>query len=99
MREQELWVIDRFVNSRWFRGKFIRWGDQTEEQDNWRDYSTILKESAGWREGLEVADDVTEDPIGPMLLDYYTRHPGAPKNDDPPHHRTAPPRHRALRKR
>ena len=102
MREQELWVIDRFVNSRWFRGKFqlkIRWEDQTEEQDDWRDYSTILRESTSWREQLEVADNEAEDPIGPMLLEYYTRHPGAPKHDDPPHRRTAPPRHRALRKR
>ena len=102
MREQELWVIDRFVNSRWFRGKFqlkIRWEDQTEEQDDWRDYSAILKESGGWREELQVAEDETEDPIGPMLFDYYARHPGAPKHDDPPHRRTAPPRHRALRKR
>ena len=102
MRKQELWVIDRFVNSRWFRSKFqlkIRWEDQTEEQDDWRDYSTILKESTGWREQLEAADNETEDPIGPMLLDYYTRHPGAPKHDDPPHRCTAPPCHQALRKR
>ena len=102
MREQELWVIDRFVNSRWFRGKFqlkIRWEDQMEEQDDWRNYSTILKESAVWRGKLEIAGDKTEDPIGPMLLDYYTQHLGAPRHDDPPHRRAAPPRHRALRKR
>jgi hypothetical protein len=42
---EELWVIDQFVNPRWFRGKFqleVRWKDQTEEQDDWRDYFTIL---------------------------------------------------------
>ena len=39
MKEQELWVIDRFINSRWFRGEFqlkIRWEDQIQEQDDWR---------------------------------------------------------------
>jgi len=102
MREQELWVIDQFVNSRWFRGKFqlkIRWEDQTEEHDDWRDYATILRESAGWREELEVGEDAREDPIEPMLQDYYTRHPGAPKHNDPPYRRMAPPLHRAGRKK
>ncbi len=50
--ERELWVIDQFVNSRWFRGKFqlkIRWEDQAEEQDDWRDYSEVLRESTAWR--------------------------------------------------
>jgi hypothetical protein len=102
MHEQELWVIDRFVNSRWFRGKFqlkIRWEDQTEEQDDWRDYATILKESTGWQEELSVGENEFEDPIRPLLLDYYDRHPGAPRHDDPPHRRTAPPRHRAVRRK
>ena len=95
-------MVDRFVNSRWFRGKFqlkIRWEDQTEEQDDGRDYTVILKESAGWREELGVGEPTGEDPFGPMLLEYYARHPGAPKHDDPPHRRTAPPRHRAVRRR
>jgi transposase InsO family protein len=102
MREQELWVIDHFVNSRWFRGKFqlkIRWEDQAEEQDDWRDYAAILKESAGWQEELGVRGEVEDDPIGPMLREYYDRHPGAPRHDDPPHRRAAPPRHRAVRRR
>ena len=45
IQDKELWVIDRFVNSRWFRGKFqlkICWEDQSEEQDDWRAYEDIL---------------------------------------------------------
>jgi len=101
LNEQELWVIDRFVNSCWFRGKFqlkVRWKDQTEEQDDWRDYAIILRESAGWRAELGVGSNDLEDPIGPMLHDYYERHPGAPRHDDPPHRRAPPPRHQALRR-
>ena len=64
--ERELWVIDQFVNSRWFRGKFqlkIHWEDQAEEQDDWRDYSEILRESAAWRQELILEDGQEEDPI------------------------------------
>jgi hypothetical protein len=83
MQDQELGVIDRFMNSRWFKGKFqlkIRWEDQT---DNWHDYSTILKESTGWREELGIGDKMEE-----ML---QVRHPGAPRHDDPQRRRTTPP--------
>ena len=75
MHKQELWVIDCFVNSQWFCGKFqlkICWEDQTEEQDDWCNYSTILKESTSWQEQLEVTDNEVEDPVRPMLLEYYT---------------------------
>jgi len=45
LAQQELWVIGRFVNSRWFRGKFqlkLCWEDQEEDQDDWQAYQTIL---------------------------------------------------------
>jgi hypothetical protein len=48
IQDKELWVINWFVNSWWFRGKFqlkIRWEDQTEEQDDWRDHLAILAEA------------------------------------------------------
>ncbi len=64
--ERELWVIDQFVNSRWFRGKFqlkIHWEYQAKEQDDWRDYSEILQESAAWRQELVLEDGQEEDPI------------------------------------
>ena len=102
IRQQELWVIEKFVNSRWFRGKFqlkIRWEDQTEEQDDWRDYFTILEEAAGWQQELVIGDESVDDPIRPLIEEYYARHPGAPRHDDPPHRRLAPPRHRAVRRR
>jgi hypothetical protein len=102
MQDQELWVIDRFVNSRWFRGKFqlkIRWEDQAEEQDDWRDYAIILRESTGWHKELGIGEEIEEDPIGPMLQEYYVRHLGAPRHDDPPHRCAAPPRHRAVRRK
>ena len=102
MQGQELWVIDRFVNSRWFRKRFqlkVRWEDRDEEQDDWRDYARILSESAAWRDELVLSGQEQEDPIPAMVEDYYARHPGAPRHDDPPHRRTAPPRHRAVRRR
>ena len=79
--DQELWVIDHFVNSQWFRGKFqlkIRWEDQAEEQDDWRDFGEILAESARWREELNVDEPLVEDPMQAMIADYYNRHPDAP---------------------
>src|SRR5258706_13273924 len=100
--ERELWVIDQFMNSRWFRGKFqlkIHWEDQAEEQDDWQDYSEILWESAAWQQELELEDEHGEDPIRPMIEEYYRRHSDAPRHDDPPHHHQAPPSHRAVRRR
>jgi hypothetical protein len=97
IQDQELWVIDRFVNSRWFRGKFqlkVQWEDQVEEQDDWHDYHTILEESATWRQELEVGDGPGKDPIRPMIEEYYQCHPGVPRYDDPPHRHQALPRHR-----
>ena len=102
IQDQELWVIDCFVNSRWFRGKFqlkIRWEDQTEEQDDWRDFGEILAESAKWREELNIDEPLVEDPTQAMIEDYYNRHPNAPRHDDPVHRRQAPPRHRGVRHR
>ncbi len=99
--EKELWVIDQFMNSRWFRGKFqlkIRWEDQAEEQDDWRDYSEILRELAAWREELVLGDGQEEDPIRPMIEEYYRRHTDAPRHDDPPYRHQAPPRHCAVRR-
>ncbi len=94
-------MIDQFVNSRWFRGKFqlkIRWEDQAEEQDDWRDYSEILWESAAWRQELVLGDEHEEDPIRPMIEEYYRRHMDALRHDDPPYCCQAPPRHRAVRR-
>ena len=81
IQDQELWVINSFINSRWFRGKFqlkVRWEDQVEEQDDWRDYQEILRESAAWRQELAIDDVQEEDPIHPMIEEYYQRHPDAP---------------------
>jgi hypothetical protein len=86
IQDQELWVIDQFVNSRWFRGKFqlkICWEDQGEEQDNWRDYHNILMESNAWRQELMADEEIGEDPIPGMIEEYYNRHLGAPWHNDP----------------
>jgi len=102
IQEQELWVIDKFVNSRWFRGKFqlkVRWEDQLEEQDNWQDYFKILEELIAWQEELRVGEEAPEDQVCPMIEEYYARHPGAPWHDDPPHCHQAPPCHQAVRRR
>ena len=99
--ERELWVIDQFVNSRWFRGKFqlkICWEDQAVEQDDWRDYSEILRESAAWWQELELEEECGEDPIQPMIEEYYRRHSNALRHDDPPHRCQAPLRHCAVRR-
>jgi len=101
IQDRELWVIDRFVNSRWFRGKFqlkVRWEDQQEEQDDWRDYHEILAESGAWRQELAGGQEMEEDPIPGMIQEYYQRHVGAPRHDDPVYRRQAPPRHRAVRR-
>jgi hypothetical protein len=100
LTDQELWVIDKFVNSRWFRGKFqlkVHWEDQGEDQDDWRDHETVLREAATWREQLAIEDLPEEDPTIQLREEYYARHPGAPRHDDPPHRRAAPPRTRAVR--
>ena len=102
IQDQELWVINRFVNSRWFRGRFqlkIRWEDQSEEQDDWRDFREILAESVKWREEFNIDEPLVEDPTQAMIEDYYNRHPNAPRHDDPVHRRQAPPRHRGVRHR
>jgi len=72
--QQELWVIDRFVNLRWFRGKFqlkVRWEDQEEDQDDWHDYQTIMEEATAWRLELAVEDLPGNDPIKTMVSEYY----------------------------
>jgi hypothetical protein len=77
MTDQELWVIDKFVNSRWFRGKFqlkVHWEDQEEDQDDWHNHKTILREAAAWREQLVVEDLPDEDPTIQLHEEYYTRH-------------------------
>jgi hypothetical protein len=99
IQDKELWVIDRFVNSRWFRGKFqlkVWWEGQNEEQDDWRSYEEILREAASWQQELSVGGELPEDQVRPMVDEYYLQHPGAPRHDDPPHRRAAPPRHRAV---
>jgi hypothetical protein len=93
--DQELWVIDKFINSRWFRGKFqlkVYWEDQEEEQDNWRDHTVILRETAEWREHLVVGDIPDIKPIIQLCKEYYARHLGALQHDDPPHRQAAPPK-------
>src|SRR5258706_3576190 len=100
--ERELWVIDQFVNSRWFRGRFqlkIRWEDQNGKQDDWRDYSGVLQALAAWRQELVLGDEEKEDPVRTLIEEYYRRHTDAPRHDDPPYRRQAPPRHRAVRRR
>ena len=102
IQDQELWVIDKFVNSRWFRGKVqlkIRWEDQSKEQDDWRDYETLRAETQAWREELQAREDIGEDPIPGLMEEYYQCHVGAPRHDDPIHRRQAPPRHRTVRRR
>ena len=102
MQDQELWVIDRFVNSRWFRNKFqlkVRWEDRTEEQDDWRDYHGLIAEAAAWQRELTLAGEEHGDLLPGMINEYYARHLGAPQHDDPPHRCAAPPRHRAVRRR
>jgi hypothetical protein len=96
IQDKELWVIDQFVNSCWFRGKFqlkIWWEDQTEEQDDWQDYFTILEEASQWRDELCIQGQEDDDSIGPLVEEYYIRHPGAPRHDDAPHQWPPPPRH------
>ena len=94
IQDQELWVIEKFVNSWWFRGRFqlkIRWEDQGEEQDDWQDYETLRAETQAWREELQVEGEIREDPIPGLIEEYYQRHVGAPHHDDPMHRRQAPP--------
>ena len=88
IQDQELWVINSFINSQWFRGKFqlkVCWEDQAEEQDDWQDYHEILQESAAWRQELAIDDVQGENPIRPMIEEYHQQHPDAPQHDDPPH--------------
>jgi len=100
--DQELWVIEKFVNSRWFWNKFqlkVRWEDQGEEQDDWRDYFKILEESTVWQQELVARGEPIEDQVIPLIEEYYNQHPGAPRHDDPPHHRQAPPCHHQVKRR
>ena len=101
IQDQELWVINQFVNSRWFRGKFqlkIRWEDQGEEQDDWRDYDTLRAKTQAWREELQAGEEIGEDPIPGLIEEYYQCHQGAPCHDDLIHRQQAPPRHCAVRR-
>jgi hypothetical protein len=59
-------VIDRFVNSWWFQGKFqlkVCWEDQEEEQDDWCNYKQILTKAEAWQQELTVGKELGEDPI------------------------------------
>ena len=94
IQDQELWVIDQFVNSRWFRGKFqlkIRWEDQGEEQDDWRDYETLRAETQAWHEELQAGEEIREDPIPGLIEEYYKHHLGALRHDNPIHQQQVPP--------
>ena len=48
---------------------------------------------------LAIDDVQGEGPIRPMIEEYYQQHPDAPRHDNPPHWRQAPPRHQAVRRR
>jgi hypothetical protein len=88
IQDRELWVIDWFVNSWWFRGKFqlkIQWEDQTEEQDNWRNYFAVLAEATQWRDKLCIQGQEEDNLISLLVEEYYTQHPGALQHDDVPH--------------
>jgi hypothetical protein len=81
IQDKELWVINRFVNSQWFCGKFqlkVCWEDQPEEQDNWRDYFTVLAEASQWGDQLCVQGQEDDDSLGRLVEEYYARHPRAP---------------------
>jgi hypothetical protein len=81
MQDKELWVIDQFVNSCWFQGKFqlkVQWEDQMEEQDDWWDYFALLAKAAQWRDELQVQGQEGDDSVGPLVEEYYIHHPGAP---------------------
>ena len=74
MQDQELWVIDHFVNSFWFRNKFqlkIRWEDRTEEQDDWQDYHKLITEATAWRDELTITGEEQGDLLPGMINDYY----------------------------
>jgi len=85
---EEYWVIDKYINARWFRNRFqfkIQWEGFSKEHDTW-----------------ENTDDIDSDE-GPRLLqeddddfdleeDFYKRHPDAPRRTDPPNMRTRPTR-------
>jgi hypothetical protein len=76
--DQELWVIVKFVNSRWFRGKFqlkVHWEDQ-EDQDDCHDHETIVREATTWREQLVVEELPEMVPVVHLCEEYYARHPG-----------------------
>jgi hypothetical protein len=74
MQDKELWVIDQFINLRWFHGKFqlkVHWEDQPEEQDDWRDYFTVLAEASQWRDQLRVQGQEDDDSLGLLIEEYY----------------------------
>ena len=101
IQDQELWVIDHFVNSQWFRGKFqlkIWWEDQGEEQDDWWDYDTLHVETQAWQEELQAGEEIGEDPIPGLIEEYYQRHAGTLRHDDPIHWRQVPPCHWTVRR-
>ena len=77
----------------------VRWEDQTEEQDDWRDYFEMMREVAKWQEELVVRGEPVDSSFSDMVEEYYARHPGAPRHDDTPHQCAPPPRHRAVRRR
>ena len=57
-----------------------------------------MAEAAEWHDILAI-DDTTAHPVEPLVQAYYDRHPGAPRHDDPPHRRAAPPRHCTICRR
>jgi hypothetical protein len=75
----------------------VHWEDQEEEQDDWCDHDIILRESAAWREQLVVEDLPEVDPVIQLQEEYYARHLGAPRHDNPPHRWATPPCTQAVR--
>ena len=55
----------------------IQWEDQEEEQDEWRDYTMIMREALAWKEELAI-EEVEGDPITPLVEEYYNWHIRAP---------------------
>ena len=48
VQDQELWVIEKFVNSRDQFQLKIRWEDHEEGQDEGNNYDSVMAESAEW---------------------------------------------------
>src|SRR5258707_11459612 len=81
VNDKDEFVIEKFVNSWWFRGHFqfkVRWQGYEEEHDEW---SYLEDMHEGQDAGLEQ-----------LVQDYQDCFPLAPQPDDPPHcHAPSPP--------